>query len=163
MRICGIDSSTTATSISLFVNGQFQDYSLIVGDKKKYPTKWDRIDPMLKNIGEVLDKYNPDIVYQENSYKGNNVDNLKALTNILGGVRFWCVERDKEYHQLMPAQWRAVLKLNKYEAERPELKNIAMEFVREKYGIEVPTDDVSDAICIGLCGLILKGENGYEG
>lgn len=153
MRLCGIDSSTTATGISLFEDGEYIEYKLITIDKKKFPTKWDRLNPMLIEISKVLNEYKPDVIYQENSYKGNNVDNLKVLTNILGGIRFWSLENNCEYFQLLPSQWRSKLGLNKYEAERPELKNITMEFVKEKYNIEVPQDDVSDCICVGLAGL----------
>lgn len=153
-RLVGIDSSTTATSISLFINGKYKDYTLIKIDKNEYPTKWDRLDPMLKEIGNVLDRYKPDIIYQENSYKGNNVDNLKALTNILGGVRFWAIMNESEYYQLMPSQWRKVLSLNEYEADRKVLKQKTIEYIEKKFKIKVPQDDVSDSIAIGLAGTI---------
>lgn len=158
MKLCGIDSSTSNTSIALFENGIFKDYTLISMDKKKYPTKWDRLNPMLKEIGEVLDKYKPDIIYQEDSYKGNNIDNLKVLTNILGGVRFWALTHNAEYYKLLPSQWRKVLNLNQYEADREILKQKTIEYIRNKYKIDIPTDDVSDSIAIGAAGIIFYGD-----
>lgn len=152
--LCGIDSSTSATSISCFIDGKLVDYKLIQINKKEYPTAWERLNPMLYEIIDVLNKYKPNIIYQEDSWKGRNVDTLKVLTNILGGVRMWALEHNCEYYRLMPSQWRAVLKLNEYEAQRPDLKNITYEYIKEKYNIEPETDDVSDSIAVGLAGLI---------
>lgn len=158
-RLCGIDSSTSATSISLFVDGKFVDYKLIEIDKKQFPTQWDRLNPMIKEIGKSIESFQPTIIYQEDSWKGKNVDTCKCLSTILGAVRYWAITNNCEYYRLMPSQWRAKLNLQKYEAERPELKNITMEFIKDKYGIEVPTDDVSDSIAIGLAGLKFYGIN----
>ena len=155
-RLCGIDSSTSNTGLSLFVNGKLVGYKLISLDKKD-TTQWDRLNPMLKQIGEVLSEWKPNIIYQEQSWKGRNIDTLKCLTNIMGGVRFWALMNNCEYYVLLPSQWRARLGLNKYEAERPELKNAAMQFVKDKYDIDVPTDDISDCICLGLAGLSFYG------
>ena len=154
MILCGIDSSTSNTSISLFKDGKYEDYTLISINKKQYPTKWERINPMLMEIAKVLEKYQPNVIYQEDSYKGNNIDNLKALTNILGGVRFWAITHDAEYYKLLPSQWRKVLKLNQYEADREILKQKTIEYIENTYKIDIPTDDVSDSIAIGAAGII---------
>lgn len=158
MTLCGIDSSTSNTSIALFENGEYKDYTLISMDKKQYPTKWDRLNPMLVEISKVLEKYKPDVIYQEDSYKGNNIDNLKVLTNILGGVRFWALTHNAEYYKLLPSQWRKVLKLNEYEADRTILKQKTIEYIQGKYHIDVPTDDVSDSIAIGAAGIIFYSQ-----
>lgn len=156
MRLCGIDSSTTATSISLFIDGEYEEYSLIEMDKKKMPTMWQRLNPMISDIIEVLNKYKPDVIYQEDSWKGKNIDSLKCLTNILGAVRMWAIANNCNYYTIYPSEWRAKLNLNKWLEERESLKAKAMDYIKEKYGIEVPTDDVSDSICIGLAGMICE-------
>lgn len=152
-KICGIDSSTSATSISLFEGNCFIDYELILGDKKKYPNKWDRLNPMIEDIFIKLDIFKPDIVFQEDDYKGNNIDNLKALTHILGAVRGWCIVNNANYYTLMPSEWRAKLGLNKYSAERNELKQMTKDYIENRYNIVVPQDDISDSIAIALAGL----------
>lgn len=156
IRLCGIDSSTSNTGLSLFVDGKLVSYKLITLDKKD-TTKWERLNPMMKEIGEILNEWKPSIIYQEQSWKGRNVDTLKCLTNIMGGVRFWSLMNGSEYYVLLPSQWRSKLDLNKYMAEREELKDNAKQYIKEKYNIEVPTDDVSDAICIGLAGNLIYG------
>lgn len=155
VTLLGIDSSTSNTGISIFVDGKYKTYKLI-SFSTHGTTQWERLDPMMKGIGEVLNKYKPDIVYQEQSWKGMNVDVLKCLTNIMGGVRFWCLENNCDYHVIMPSQWRAELGLNKFKAERDELKTMAKEYIKERYKLDVPTDDVSDCICIGLAGLEIE-------
>lgn len=153
-RLCGIDSSTSATSISLFIDGEYKEYTLIEMDKKKMPTMWQRLNPMIMEIIKVLDKYKPTIIYQEDSWKGRNIDGLKCLTNILGAVRSWAVQNNCEYETIFPSEWRAKLGLNKWLEERETLKAKAMDFIKDKYNIDVPTDDVSDSICIGMAGIL---------
>lgn len=153
MKLCGIDSSTSATSVSLFKDGKFIDYKLIRLDKKKYPSQWERINPMMEQIWDVLNKYDPDVIYQEDTYQKQSVDTLKCLTNILGGVRMWAVANHKEYYKINAPMWRAQLKMNEFMAERPELKDKSINFIKEKFNINPETDDVADSICIGLAGL----------
>ena len=152
-KLVGIDSSTTRTALSLFIDGEYVGYELI-DCKKLGKTQWERLPHMMLKIGEVLDKWQPDIIFQEDSWKGRNVDTLKCLTNILGGVRYWAIANGCDYRKVLPSEWRAKLKLNEYLAKRPELKDNAMRFVEDVYGIECESDDVSDCICIGLAGLI---------
>ena len=153
--LLGIDSSTSITGISVFVDGKFKTYELVVTSKKG-TTQWERLNPMMKGVAKVLNKYRPNIVYQEQSWKGQNVDTLKCLTNIMGGVRFWCLEHDCKYEVILPSQWRAVLGLNKFKAERDELKDMAKQYIKNKYNLDVPTDDVSDCICIALAGVEIE-------
>ena len=155
--LCGIDASTSATSISFFEDGIFKDYKLIQINKKEKPTQWDRLNPMIKNILDVLELYQPNIIYQEDSWKGKNIDTLKCLTNIIGSVRGWAIKNDCEFYTLTPAAWRSKVGIQKYEAERSDLKNAGIQFVKEKYNIDVPTDDVSDSILVGLAGLKTYG------
>ena len=58
----------------------------------------------------------------------------------------------------MPSQWRKVLGLNQYEADRKQLKQKTIEYIENRYKIEIPQDDVSDSIAIGLAGKIFYNE-----
>ena len=158
VRLCGIDSSSTCTSISLFENGEYKSYKIAEVSKKYYPTQWDRVDQMIILICKILDQFQPDIVYQEDSWKGQNIDTLKCLTTIMGAVRHWALDHGCEYYKILPSSWRGQLGLNEYMKKRPDLKDKTIEFVKERYGINPETDDVSDSICIGLAGLKLIGE-----
>lgn len=153
--LIGLDSSTRCSGISVFVDGKLKGYELVSVDSKN-TTQWERLDPMMGGISKVLNRFKPDVVYHEESWKGRNVDTLKCLTNIMGGVRFWCLENSSKYVSIYPAEWRKVLGLNKFKAERDELKTIAKQYIKDKYKINIPTDDVSDCICIGLAALEIE-------
>ncbi len=158
MKLVGLDSSTFCTALSFWEDGKYLEYSILdLHKSKNYKTKWDRIDPMISHILNKLNEFQPDIVYQEDSWAGKDMDTLKALTNILGAVRGWCLVNNKTYYKVMPTSWRATLKLNKSKAKREELKQITKDYIESKYGFECPTDDVSDAIAIGEHGIIKEG------
>ena len=153
MILCGIDSSSRITALSLFKDGQYKEYKLI--DLSKYKDAEKRIDEMIRSIYEVLDKWNPDVIYQEYTWVSQNPKVALMLTMIVGAVRGWAAKHMREWHKIVPAMWRAQLKLNEYMAERSKLKGRAIDYVYDKYGIVVPTDDVADAICIGEAGCMI--------
>ena len=157
MRVVGIDSSTVSTAISYFVDGEYKSYTLHQPDKKLYKTKWDRLDPMIKEIYEQLDTFQPEVVFQEDAWSGKDPDTMKCLSNCLGAVRGWCLQHNVEYVKIMPSSWRAKLGLNGGKLKRDELKILTKEYVESKYNISIPIDDVSDCIAICLAGHIIKG------
>lgn len=161
MKLCGIDSSTSKTAISLFIDGKYKEYKLI--DLHKIEGGWNRVDPMILEIVKVLDKYKPDIIYQEDAYLSGgkqNPETMLMLCTIMGAVRYWALIHDCNYNKFKASTWRAKLKLNDFLANRPELKKKTITFIQEKYNINPETDDVSDSICIGLAGLKMEGITG---
>lgn len=151
MILCGIDSSTTYTAISYFRDGQYEKYELIDLHKEKDPEK--RSQDMILAIYEVLDRWKPDIIYQEYTWMARNPKTAITLTGIVGAVWGWALLHDCKWSTIHPSVWRANLGLNEYGKKRSDLKQSAKEFIKTKYGIDVPRDDVSDAICIGIVGI----------
>lgn len=150
ITLCGIDSSTEKTGISLFKNGEYVDSILI--DKSSNKDVDSRINEMQLAIGKQLDKWKPDIVYNEETYFGKGIDTLKKLSYILGGIRYWCAIHKVKYRLISPQTWRSVIHLAKFGEERTDAKKKAMLYVRKKYGVNAKTDDISDSICIGEAG-----------
>lgn len=159
MKICGIDSATQKTGISLFDNGILKDYTLI--DLHKNKDAENRIQCMMIEIGKQLDVWYPDIIYIEDTTNQNNVKVLKQLTQIIGAVIYWCCLNNKEINLLVPSKWRSVSGIQKGKKKRNELKAESMKYVEEHYNLNVG-DDVADAILIGEAGCVFKeNENEY--
>lgn len=149
MKLCGIDSSTSATGVSFFIDGEYFDHVLF--DHHKNKNVDERIDSMIRDITKQLQKWSPDIVWIEQPKgSGRNVEMIRKLAEILGAVRCWCVVKQREYHEIMPSQWRKWLPgYEQGKKERSELKNESIKYVKEHLNIEA-TDDEADSICIGI-------------
>lgn len=150
MRLCGIDSSSRFTAISLFINGEYETYRLI--DLHKVQDSDQRIDRMILAIYETLDAYNPEIIYQEFTWVARNPKTALLLTIIVGAVKGWAVSHDCEFKEIAPSAWRKILGLNEYKDNRKELKQKAINYIEETIGLTPETDDVADAVCIGFAG-----------
>jgi len=149
MKLCSIDSSTTATGVSFFINGKYVYHILF--DHRKNKDVNERIDNMIRDIIKLLQKENPDIVWIEHPQgHGRNVMMVNKLSEILGAVRCWCVCKSREYHEINPSEWRKWLpKFEQGKKTRNELKEESVRYIKDRLGLDV-TDDEADAINIGL-------------
>lgn len=149
MKLCGIDSSTSATGVSFFIDGKYSDHVLF--DHHKNRDVDERIDNMIHDIIKQLQRWDPDIVWIEQPKgAGSNVEMVRKLSEILGAVRCWCVLKQREYHEIMPSQWRKWLPgYEQGKKNRAELKAESIRYVQERLLFDC-TDDEADSICIGI-------------
>ena len=49
---------------------------------------------MILGIYKVLEKYNPDVIYQESAWVSHNAKTALILSSIIGAVRGWALARD---------------------------------------------------------------------
>lgn len=145
MRLCGIDSSTQKTGISLFVNGKYKDSILINHSSCKDSEL--RVDMMIHSIIEKLDEWKPQIVAIEDDWNKQNVQVTKALSEIIGSVHGYADTNKLDFHKMMPSRWRSFMGWEIGKKTRPELKQMAIDYVKEKYNIEA-NDDQCESICI---------------
>lgn len=147
MTLCTIDSSTNATGMCLSIDGEYSTHVFI--DHHKNKDVDNRMNMMIKDIITQLQKWNPDIVWIEQPQgHGRNVAMVRKLAEIMGAVRCWCVVRKREYYEIMPSEWRKYLPdYSQGGKSRDELKQDAIEYVKEKLNIECSSDE-ADAICI---------------
>lgn len=143
--LCGIDSSTTRTGISCFVNGKYKDCILL--DHKDCKDMELRVSLMIDSIFEQLDQYNPDIIVIEDDWNKNNVQTTKALSEIIGAVYGYARAHGADFHKLLPSTWRSYLGFKVGGKKREELKQMAIDYVADRYGINV-NDDVAESCCI---------------
>lgn len=152
-KMVGADTSTTCTGLALYVNGEFKEYAELSFPSKKYPNSEERMSLMAKAITTTLSKWKADMVYIEIPQgAGGNVKLARQLGQMLGVVRGWCASHDADYTEMEPSEWRSWAGFKQGKLTRPELKQMSIDEVKKRHGIEVG-DDVADAINIGYGAL----------
>lgn len=144
-RLCGIDSSTNMTGVSLFKNGVLDEYLLI--DLSKNKDKSNNLKIMSERIIEQLNIYKPHIVTAELTSMTRNAVTQRTLTMVLGVIFCWCIQNDAECVFLRASEWRALISDEKKPRKREELKKWAIDKCQSLYGVEV-TDDIAEAILV---------------
>ncbi len=181
--VIGIDASTTATGVSVFEledkTFKYIAHDLFNSPEHKFTKKNKNISKtaykalhsrekrefmeanvlfMMKEIGDILDKYEPDIIVMEDTYGQNDMMTLKMLSRIQGAVIDYGRRFNTEIIFKAPASWRKSVGIQQVEdgvrIKRKKLKELSKTLVKQKFDLDV-TDDEADAICIGLS---YKGE-----
>ena len=146
-KLITIDGSTQKSGIAYFCNGKYKAHHLLDYNKDKNIDS--RFNKMANGIWSLLDIYKPNIIYMEETYTARNPQTTKVLTRLQGVVYAWCIQNNCEFNTIRPTSWRKLLKLPQGKnIKREQLKQEAINYVKEKYNIEV-NDDIADAICIG--------------
>ena len=147
VTMCSIDSSSKKTGIAIYKNGKYKNYRLL--DYSNDKNMESRFKKMSVGILNTLDELNPDIIYIEETVVLRNASTQRFLTRLQGVVYAWCIKHNCEFNTIRPTSWRKLLKLPQGKnIKREQLKQEAIDYVKEKYNIEV-NDDIADAICIG--------------
>lgn len=146
-RFVSLDTSTTCSGLAFYVNGELKSYAEL--KPLKGMEIEDRMYAMADLITNRLDEWQPDIVYVETPQgHGANVKLARNLGMMLGVVMGWCASHGVEFNEVAPSQWRKWAGWSQGKLTRPELKQISIDEVKKRHGIEVG-DDVADAINLG--------------
>lgn len=156
MRLCGIDASTTQTGFAILDDGELT-YQTTISLKSMKDTD-ERIKKMMIALGTLIKEYNPDCLFIENSWNANNIQTTMMLSNIIGAIMYICIATNTGFNKLLPSQWRKAIGIDMAKKKRPELKQEAIDYVKNKYGIEV-NDDAAEAIGIANAAFVLT-DNG---
>ena len=101
------------------------------------------------DILNTLNEIKPNIIYIEETVVLRNAQTQRFLTRLQGVVYAWCIQNNCEFNTIRPSSWRKAINLKQNKnIKREQLKQEAIDYVKEKYNIEV-NDDIADAICIG--------------
>jgi Holliday junction resolvasome RuvABC endonuclease subunit len=149
MVVAGIDASTTATGVSVMRDGELIYRNLIAINSRKEKDAEKRIKTMLVKICEILDGYDIDAVYMEKAIcKGGNVDTTIKLAYLSGGISLYCLQRDVEFHNPLPSEWRKTVGIAQGRGVKRETQKAeAIKAVKDEYGINVG-DDVAESILL---------------
>ncbi len=136
MTILSIDPAVSKKiAYALFVDEQLQCYNAV-----------DRIYEIDDVINTALDI---DLIVTEDMYLGKNVQTLKQLCYVVGGILYLCQIYDIEYRLIAPVTWKSHHGLLKKPAELEE--KLQIEIVRQETGKEITDVDIRAAILIGMC------------
>ena len=148
VKVLSLDTSTTKTGWGLFIDGKYNECGLIdLSDMKEKAEQ--RIPIMIKEIEDRIKEMCPDIIVVEYTAVTRNAVTQRFLTMLLGMVWFICLERDIEFEDVRPTEWRSWVSSEKKGNRREDLKAWSMNKVQELFGFIPDSDDVSDAILIG--------------
>lgn len=146
VKLITIDGSTQKSGIAYFCNGKYKAHHLLDYSKDKNIDS--RFQDMSHGLWDLLDKYNPNIVYMEETYTSVNPQTTKVLTRLQGVVYAWCMNHGCEYNTIRPTQWRKQLGFSQGKnVKREQLKGQSVKYILDNYKLNVG-DDEADAICI---------------
>ena len=145
--LIAIDSSTTSTGYSVFIDNELVEYGCFELKHIKDTDK--RMQKMLLKIFELIDVYSPKIIVTEMTVVTRNAKGQRNLTMILGAIYGYCIQKEIFYFSFRPSEWRKLITEDKKPRKRDELKIWSKNKVLELFNIKDINDDVSDAILVG--------------
>ncbi len=160
MMLLALDQASRTTGWSLFegeklkAEGKFTiSPSLALGD---------RLAEFYMRLTELYDRYNfNEVAFEDIQLQAGNVKTYKMLAMIQAMVILWCFQNCVKYYILSPSHWRKTLKEAcgvSWGRKREEQKKAAIDFIKQKYGKDVSSDE-ADAICLGTAHILeLKQE-----
>lgn len=145
-KILAFDQSTKISAYSVFIDGEYVDCGLI--DLHKMKDTNERIRAMGVELCKKIKKYNPDKVVIEEVAQQSNALTLKLLARIQGVIIGFCAAHNIDTYIIEPSKWRSILHFKIGAGiKREELKAQSIQYVKNKYGLEL-SEDSCEAICI---------------
>jgi Holliday junction resolvasome RuvABC endonuclease subunit len=146
MKVLAFDQSTKISAYSIFIDGRYVESGYI--DLHKIKDTSERVRAMGVELGNVIEKYQPDKVVLEEVAQQSNPLTLKLLARIQGIIIGFCAAHNIETYIVEPSKWRSTLKFKQgSKVKREELKAQAIKYVKDVYELEL-TEDECEATCI---------------
>lgn len=154
-RLISIDSSTKKSAYAIFDNDIYIRSELI--NLEKIRNMDERFMQMSLQLVNTLIRYQPEVVYIEETVVPRNVQTQRFLTRLQGVVYGYCITNHCQFHTIRPTEWRKIVGIKQGKKKRDELKEEAVKLVKELFGISV-NDDQAEAILIGLAATKKPGQ-----
>lgn len=156
MRVLAFDQSTLITGWAVFDDGKYVRHGMI--DLHKHKDGITRFTEMCLSIRDVIQKYQPDQVVVEDVMYMKSAQALIVLARLQGVILGYCHILQIPVTIYLPTQWRKVLGFKQGRVTRENLKQQAIDLIRETYNLSVETDE-ADALCIALAHLKILEDN----
>ena len=153
MVVLGLDTSTTSTGFAVMENGKIISYGTIEPPKKL--ELLDRIIYIEEYVKQIIKAKEVDYVIIEQLAVMRSANTTRVLAGLLYHLLIEFRKRDLLTVLVRPNEWRA--KCHIKGKTRPELKRNTINYVLDKYGVDV-NEDEADAICIAEYGKYIEGE-----
>ena len=146
MKVLSFDQSTKISAYSIFIDGAYVESGYI--DLHKMKDTSERVRAMGVELGNIIEKSQPDKVVLEEVAQQSNPLTLKLLARIQGIIIGFCAAHNIETYIVEPSKWRSTLKFKQgSKVKREELKAQAINHVKDVYGLEL-TEDQCESVCI---------------
>jgi Holliday junction resolvasome RuvABC endonuclease subunit len=160
MRYLSLDQALKVSGWAIFDNTKLIAHGTFTIPSNK-PIE-QRLNMMMKNLCELENEYDFDMIFFEDIQNQNNNETFKKLAYTQAAILIWCYSVEKPYDILSPSHWRKIIKDKcgkSFGRARTEQKQNAIDFVKEHYNEDVDSD-TADAICIGYAAISeLKNNN----
>lgn len=154
--IIALDESTVSTGYAVFKNNNLIECGAIVQKSKNV---LERVDNIMKEINNLISKYQPNDMVIENIQITMSAPTAKALMGLQFMIEMLSYQKNIKCTSIRTTHWRKVLGLsNSSKVKKEDKKREAIEYVKNKYNINEGINDITDAICIGEC-FIKENEN----
>ena len=149
MKLLALDASTKSTGLALFEDNKLLDYKCITASST------DMIKRITKIINELVEYLNQNpvdkVVLEEvRPETGTNLNTYRALMWMQAAIAMLHENFPRvKLEYVYPSEWRAACGIKTGRGVlRAEQKEYDIQFVRDKYSINV-NDDIADAIGLG--------------
>lgn len=150
-RLLALDQASKTTGYAIFDNGQLEEYGKFTFEDSNIDIRLVKIRQKVNEL--ILEKTIDEVVFediQQQNNVANNVQTFKVLAEVYGVIAELLQEINIPHSTILATSWKS--KLGIKGKTRPEQKKNAQEYVLNNYG-KKPTQDESDAVCIGLAHL----------
>lgn len=150
--LIALDESTTCTGYAVFDDGTLIEHGIFSFKSKDV---LERVSLIMEEIEELIKNYKPDNMVIEDVQITMNAATAKSLLGLQFMIEVYAHRNNISCETYRTTKWRKILGLsNSRSLDRKAKKQETIDYVKDKYGIEILKDDESDAIAIGTAYLL---------
>ena len=154
--LIALDESTTCTGYAVFDDGELIEHGIFSFKSKDV---LERVSLIMEEIEELIKTYKPDNMVIEDVQITMNAATAKSLLGLQFMIEVYAHRNNISCETYRTTKWRQILGLsNSRSLDRKAKKQETIDYVKNKYGIEILKDDESDAIAIGTAYLLEREE-----
>ena len=150
--LIALDESTTCTGYAVFDDSELIEHGTFSFKSKDV---LERVSLIMEEIEKLIKTYKPDNMVIEDVQITMNAATAKSLLGLQFMIEVYAHRNNISCETYRTTKWRKILGLsNSRSLDRKAKKQETIDYVKDKYGIDVLKDDESDAIAIGTAYLL---------
>lgn len=158
MILLSLDASTKSTGYAIFKNNELIQQDCIVCSSSNL---YQRINKITQEIIQIIKNYNVDTIVMEDVIpeQSKSHSTFRALIYLQATIHLSVYNENPKIKidLFYPGEWRKQCNIKTGKGiKREQLKSASIDFVKNKYSLNLTSDDIADAICIGTAYLKLK-------
>lgn len=154
--LIALDESTTSTGYAVFRNNTLIAHGFFSSKSKDV---LERVSYIMEEIEKLIKRYKPNDMIIEDVQITMNAATAKSLLGLQFMIEIYAHRNNISCETYRTTKWRKILGLsNSRDLDRKAKKQETIDYIKNKYNIEILKDDESDAIAIGTAYLLEKSE-----